>query len=59
MQTPREISENRAMHGIAVAVLTDDDAGQMDGEFLGGFLVLEFHYGQRRRKCAFLALAKD
>src|SRR5579859_5430081 len=24
MQTPREISENRAMHGIAVAVLTED-----------------------------------
>ena len=24
MQTPREISENRAMHGIAVALLTED-----------------------------------
>src|SRR6266516_3447621 len=24
MQTPREISEHRAMHGIAVAVLTED-----------------------------------
>jgi pilus assembly protein CpaE len=24
MQTPREISENRAMHGIAVAILTED-----------------------------------
>jgi pilus assembly protein CpaE len=25
MQTPREISENRAMHGIAVALLTEDE----------------------------------
>src|ERR1700693_1189421 len=24
MQTPREISENRAMHGIAVSLLTED-----------------------------------
>src|SRR5260370_6364783 len=26
MQTPRKISENRAMHGISVALLTEDEA---------------------------------